>query len=86
MGEEDPGCIVIDEIAGLVVTFIGLPFNMTTAAAGFIIFRAFDIMKPYPIRSLENILSGGVAIVIDDLMAGICSNIVLRIGILLIGQ
>ncbi len=86
MGEEDPGCIVIDEIAGLVVTFIGLPFNMITAAAGFIIFRAFDIMKPYPVRSLENILSGGVAIVIDDLMAGICSNIVLRIGILLIGQ
>ena len=76
---EDPGCIVIDEIAGLMVTFIGLPFNTVTAVAGFIIFRVIDILKPYPIRSLERKLTGGTGIVMDDIAAGIYSNILLRV-------
>ncbi len=45
--QKDPGQIVIDEIAGLMVTFAGLPFNLKTALAGFIIFRVFDILKPF---------------------------------------
>jgi phosphatidylglycerophosphatase A len=77
--KNDPGCIIIDEIAGLVVTFIGLNFNMISAPAGFIIFRFFDILKPFPIRLIERKLSGGTGIVMDDVAAGIYSNLVLRI-------
>lgn len=77
--QKDPNTIVIDEIAGLVVTLIGLPFNLVSVAAGFLIFRLLDIFKPYPIRLLENKLSGGVGIVMDDVAAGICSNLILRL-------
>jgi phosphatidylglycerophosphatase A len=76
---EDPGCIVIDEIAGIMVTFIGLPFNMINVVLGFIIFRVIDIVKPYPIRSLEKRLTGGTGIVMDDVAAGVFSNILLRV-------
>jgi phosphatidylglycerophosphatase A len=78
LGKKDPGAIVIDEIAGIVVTLIGLPFNLFFAAAGFIIFRVLDIFKPYPIRLLEKHFSGGAGIVLDDVAAGILSNLVLR--------
>ena len=76
---EDPGCIVIDEIVGLMVTLLGLPFNKVSAVAGFIIFRFIDILKPYPIRSIEKRLTGGTGIVMDDVVAGIYSNVVLRV-------
>jgi len=76
---KDPGCIVIDEIAGMVVTLIGLPFNLTTAVVGFILFRILDILKPFPIRVLDRRLSGGLGIVADDVVAGIFANISLRI-------
>ena len=78
LNSEDPGCVVIDEIAGMTVTLIGLPFNMFNVVLGFTIFRAMDILKPYPIRRLEKKLTGGLGIVMDDVAAGICSNIVLR--------
>jgi phosphatidylglycerophosphatase A len=77
--QKDPGCIVIDEIAGMVVTFLGLPFNPTTAVMGFIIFRFLDILKPFPIRILDKRLSGGIGIVADDVAAGLIANIILRI-------
>lgn len=76
--KKDPGAIVIDEIAGIVVTLFGLPFNLFCTAAGFIIFRALDILKPYPIRLLERKLSGGAGIVLDDVAAGIFGNLLLR--------
>ena len=76
--KEDSGCIVIDEIAGIMVTLIGLPFNLISAIAGFLLFRVFDILKPFPIRSLEKNLSGGTGIVLDDVAAGIGGNFVLR--------
>jgi len=79
--KEDPAEIVIDEIAGLIVTFVGLPFTLKTAIAGFIIFRAFDIFKPLPIRTLEEKVAGGPGVVLDDVMAGIYGNIVLRLVI-----
>jgi phosphatidylglycerophosphatase A len=78
LNTEDPGCIVIDEIAGILVTFTGLPFNMISVAFGFIIFRALDIWKPYPISWIERKLSGGAGIVMDDVAAGIFSNLLLR--------
>ena len=76
---KDPGCIVIDEIAGMVVTLIGLPFNLTTAVTGFILFRILDILKPFPIRILDKRVSGGLGIVADDVVAGIFANVLMRI-------
>jgi phosphatidylglycerophosphatase A len=78
---EDPGCIVIDEIAGIILTLFGLPFNIISVTVGFLVFRALDIWKPYPIRLLENKLSGGIGIVLDDVVAGILSNLILRVFI-----
>ena len=77
--KKDPGCIVIDEIAGMAVTLVGLPFNLTTVLIGFIIFRILDISKPFPIRALDQRVSGGMGIVIDDVVAGIFANILLRL-------
>lgn len=81
---EDPGCIVIDEIAGIILTLSGLPFNITSVTVGFLVFRALDIWKPYPIRLLENKFSGGIGIVLDDVAAGILSNLILRVFIKII--
>lgn len=78
---KDPGCVVIDEIAGMILTLFGLPFNMTSVISGFMIFRALDIWKPYPIRLIDRKCSGGIGIVLDDVLAGIMSNLILRIFI-----
>ncbi|MDL1969090.1 MAG: phosphatidylglycerophosphatase A [Deltaproteobacteria bacterium] len=77
--QNDPGCIVIDEIAGIMVALLGLPFNITSAVAGFAAFRFFDILKPFPIRFVEKKIAGGTGIVLDDLIAGVYSNIILRL-------
>lgn len=79
--QKDPGQIVIDEIAGLMVTLAGLPFNLKTALAGFIIFRVFDILKPFPIRSLEKRVGGGSGVVLDDVLAGVYGNLIIRFAI-----
>jgi len=76
--KKDPGCIVIDEIAGMMVTFAVQPFTLISASAGFFIFRVLDIVKPFPVRTLEKNLSGGAGIVLDDVAAGIYSNLALR--------
>ena len=75
----DPGCIVIDEIAGMMVTFTGLPFDPTTIVFGFILFRILDILKPFPIRKLDRRIPGGLGVVADDVAAGIIANLLLRI-------
>ena len=79
LNKKDPGCIVIDEIAGIIVIFIGLPFNLISATVGFAVFRVLDIVKPYPIRIIEKKISGGMGIVLDDVAAGIIGNLLLRI-------
>ena len=78
---KDPGQIVIDEIAGLMVALAGLPFNLKTVLAGFIVFRGFDILKPFPIRILEKRVGGGSGIVLDDVLAGVYGNLLLRLVI-----
>lgn len=78
LGEKDPGYIVIDEIAGLLVTFLGIPFNLLNGVAGFLIFRIMDILKPFPARMLEKHLPGGAGVVMDDVAAGFYSNLLLR--------
>lgn len=79
--EKDPGCIVIDEISGMLISLAGITFNWISAISGFILFRLLDILKPYPIRAIEKKFSGGAGIVLDDLAAGIVSNFLLRIAI-----
>ena len=83
--KKDAGCIVIDEIAGIMVTFLGLQFHIWSALAGFIIFRFFDILKPFPIRTIERKLTGGAGIVADDVAAGLLSNIFLRVFFVVTG-
>lgn len=77
-GKKDPGWIVIDEIAGILVTMAAAPFTLKNALLGFLIFRGFDIVKPFPVGYLDKNFSGGPGIVIDDVAAGIMANIVLR--------
>ena len=84
--QKDPGQIVIDEIAGILVTFAGLPFNLKTALAGFVIFRLLDILKPFPIRILDKRMGGGSGVVLDDVLAGIYGNLILRIVIYFSGM
>lgn len=82
---KDPGSIVIDEIAGMLVTFSGLAFTAFSAAAGFVLFRVLDIAKPFPIGWVEKRLNGGVGIVMDDLIAGVIANLGCRLLLALWG-
>jgi phosphatidylglycerophosphatase A len=86
LGSKDPGCIVIDEIAGMLVTLAGLPFTFLTAVSGFVLFRILDILKPFPIRTLDRKIPGGAGIVVDDLAAGMIANITLRVILYLIDK
>jgi len=82
---KDPQFVVIDEVAGQLITFIALPATWKSLLLGFILFRGFDIVKPPPLRRLEH-LREGVGIVLDDVGAGIyalaCMQVVLHLGLL----
>ena len=69
-GREDPGFVVIDEVAGQWITLLASPFDWRYALLALVLFRLFDITKPFPIRRLEN-LPGGWGIVLDDVAAGL---------------
>jgi phosphatidylglycerophosphatase A len=75
---DDPAEVVIDEVAGILITFFLLPLSWLQLCFGFVLFRLFDILKPYPVRRLEK-LKGGFGIVADDLMAGVYANLCLRL-------
>ena len=79
LGREDPGVVVIDEIAGQLVAFLFLPVNAVNLIAGVCLFRLFDIWKPFPIRRLES-LPNGVGIMSDDLLAGVYANLILQLA------
>lgn len=83
LNAKDPGCIVIDEIAGMCVTMLAIPLTLTTCLAGFFFFRIFDVIKPPPARLMESRLPGGWGVVMDDVVAGIMANVVLRIWVAL---
>ena len=70
-GAHDSGKIVIDEVVGLLATAIAVPFNLTSVLVVFGLFRLFDILKPPPIRHLDEHVSGGFGVVIDDVIAGL---------------
>lgn len=77
-GEEDPQFIVIDEVAGQLLTFLFLPISVVNLVLGFIVFRVFDMWKPFPIRKLEP-LEGGVGVMADDLAAGVYANALMQL-------
>ena len=77
LGTKDPGAIVIDEIAGIMVTLVFVPFSIINVVAGFLLFRFFDILKPYPISKAENYFQDGTAVLMDDIIAGIFARIIL---------
>jgi len=77
-GKEDPQFVVIDEVAGQLLTLLFLPVNPLNLVLGTVLFRVFDIWKPFPIRKLEH-LKGGVGIMADDLMAGVYGNLVIQL-------
>ena len=74
---KDPGIIVIDEVAGMFLSVLFLPRTIPVLAAAFLLFRAFDIVKPFPVRRFER-LPGGIGIMADDLAAGVYANVALR--------
>lgn len=77
-GLKDPQFVVIDEVAGQLITLISVPLAWKTFLAGFILFRGFDIVKPPPVRQLER-LPEGTGIVLDDLAAGLYGLIVMHL-------
>jgi phosphatidylglycerophosphatase A len=77
-GQEDPSFIVIDEVAGQLLTFMFLPVNLLNLGLGFVLFRVFDMWKPFPIRKLES-LGNGVGVMADDLLAGVYGNVILQV-------
>ena len=76
--EKDPGEIVIDEFAGMLISLYRLPPTMGYVVTGFLLFRFFDIVKPKPISSLEK-LKGSMGIMSDDIVAGVYANIILQV-------
>ena len=84
IGEKDPGIVVIDEIIGMAVSMWNLQFNWSSALVLFFLFRLFDIWKPFPVKQIENTFRGGFGIVMDDVMAGIFTNLFFRAGSLLL--
>lgn len=79
LDRKDPGVIVIDEVIGMLITLIAAPDNPLIWLLGFALFRFFDIFKPYPIRLIDQRINGGLGIVLDDVLAGIYSLIVLQL-------
>lgn len=75
---EDPGPVVIDEVVGMLVTLAFTSVGWSGAFAGFVYFRLFDILKPYPANRLER-LGGGLGIMADDVMAGAYANLALQL-------
>jgi phosphatidylglycerophosphatase A len=77
-GCKDPSYVTIDELAGMLIAFVGLPMSWSSAICIFLLFRIFDIFKPFPARQCERI-RGGLGIMADDIVAGIYANMAFRL-------
>ncbi len=84
--KDDPPEVVIDEVAGYFVTVFLLPFSWWSFILGFLLFRFFDILKPFPIGMIDKKVRGGIGICLDDIVAGVYANIGVRIIMLVIGN
>ncbi len=80
MHQEDPGAVVIDEFAGVLVACVGLQLSFMGSLIAVGLFRGFDILKPFPVGWLDRRLEGGVGIVADDLAAGLLAHLTYRAG------
>lgn len=76
----DPGIVVIDEIVGQLIALAVAPYHPAAALAGFLLFRFFDILKPFPVGWLDTHIHGGLGIMLDDVIAGLYAFLVLQIG------
>jgi phosphatidylglycerophosphatase A len=83
--DHDPRPIVIDEMAGFLISLLWLPLNPLTLFLGFGLFRLFDVVKPPPISSVEKRMRGGWGVVIDDVLAGVFTNVTLRLLFMVAG-
>ena len=77
-GGVDPGPIVMDEVVGMLITLAFIPVGWQAALAGFLLFRIFDVIKPYPAGRFEA-LHGGLGVMADDAMAAVYANLSLRL-------
>ena len=76
--EHDPGCVVIDEVAGAMIAFFMLPLTLPVLITAFFLFRAFDMFKVFPSNRFER-LKGGMGIMADDIIAGFYANILMHV-------
>jgi phosphatidylglycerophosphatase A len=79
-GQYDPGFIVIDEVAAQWLVLIAAPLDWRAYAAAFLLFRIFDITKPWPARLVERRVAGGLGIMLDDIVAALYALVLLLIG------
>jgi len=84
-GTTDPGQVVIDEVMGMLITLFLIPVGWRGAAAGFLLFRICDVIKPFPANKLER-LPGGIGVMADDAMAAVYANLALRVCIWSVGH
>jgi len=78
--EKDPSFIVIDEVSGVMISFLFLPLSVPVLVTTFFLFRAFDMFKLYPVNKFEEI-EGGAGIMMDDIIAGIYTNLTMQVAI-----
>jgi phosphatidylglycerophosphatase A len=79
MDHQDPGIVVIDEIVGMLITMIAVPATPLLMVLGFVLFRIFDIWKPFPVDFVDQRFHGGLGIMLDDVVAGIYSLLILQL-------
>ena len=79
MQVHDHGAIVWDEVAGMLITMIAAPVGLLPLIVGFVLFRFFDIIKPWPIKLLDRHVKGGFGIMIDNVLAGVFAAICLQV-------
>ncbi len=84
-GEQDPSCVVIDEVAGMLITLFLLPPRPSVLVTAFFLFRAFDMFKIPPADRFER-LPGARGVMLDDLMAGVYANLVMQAAVRLAGS
>ena len=84
-GTTDPGQGVIDEVVGMLITFYAIPLGWIALLAGFVLFRIFDIIKPYPAARFEY-LPGGLGMMADDAVAALYAHVCLRAGLWMMGR
>jgi phosphatidylglycerophosphatase A len=84
LGRKDPGVIVVDEVAGMMLSVLLLPRTPQVLVAAFLLFRLFDIWKPYPARGSQA-LPGGLGVMADDLIAGLYALLVVAAARRLLG-